>query len=134
MAKKRILSDKQQHVIDILFTPEVKGDVAVAAKIAGYSPGSVEWLTNSLKEEIVEASQLYLASHTGMAVVTTVDGMRGQANATMLTAARDILDRGGLAKQGERPAEIVANKLFILPPKASVQIVDDDNELVQRSD
>lgn len=128
MRKKKDLSDKQKKFLEVLFTREVGGNTEVAAQMAGYSPNSLEWLERSLADEIVNAAKIYLASHAGMAAVTTVNGMIGKADATQLSAARDVFDRGGIAKQAEKPAETAVNNLFILPPKAMLEIIEEDSD------
>ena len=127
------LSDKQQLFLDKLFT-EFKGKVAPCARAVGYSEHSITWLTDTLKEEIVNAATKYMAANAGQAVFTLIEGMEDNATATQITAAKEVLDRGGVPKQAERPMEITTDKLFILPPKQDMADIDDEEDFLPDSE
>ena len=65
----RQLTDKQQKFLDVLFE-EAGGSVTLAKKLAGYSEtSSTSDVTKGLKDEILEATQLYMARNAPQAAV-----------------------------------------------------------------
>ena len=59
----RELTEKQQKFLSVLFD-EAGGDVAIAKKLAGYAPTyNTREVVNSLKDEILDATQSYMASN-----------------------------------------------------------------------
>ena len=57
----KTLTEKQQRFLDVLFD-EAGGDVVRAKELAGYSPNnSTTEIIKAIKEEVVEATQLYMA-------------------------------------------------------------------------
>jgi hypothetical protein len=113
------LSEKDQHFLDVLFD-ECKGDVRAAMTMSGYpknTPTSV--VTKRLKKEITERSKDFIASNTAKAVISIVDvindpNLPGTKN--ILSAAKEILDRGGVNKEETLNVQQEQN-MFILPAK-----------------
>lgn len=113
------LSERDLYFLDILFD-EHKGNIRSAMLASGYpksTPSSV--VTLRLKNEIQERSKVFLASATARAVVSLVDviedpNVPGTKN--ILTAAKEILDRGGVHKE-ETITVQPKDTMFILPPK-----------------
>ena len=59
----RQLTGKQQAFLNVLFD-EAGGNMVAAKKLAGYSEsGSTAELLKELKEEILEATQMYMAQN-----------------------------------------------------------------------
>ena len=71
----RELTDKQQKFLQVLFD-EANGDVPLAKKLAGYAEGtSTTDIVTGLKEEILEATQIYMARNAPQAAVALAGGM-----------------------------------------------------------
>ena len=117
----KTLTEKQQKFLDVLFD-EAGGDVVRAKELAGYSPNnSTTTIIKAIKEEIVEATQLYMARNAPRAAMSIVSGMVEPTELGIkdkLTAAKDLLDRVGLVKTEKLQVE-ANNGLMILPPKDS---------------
>jgi len=115
----RKLTDKQQKFLDVLFD-EAGGSVVEAKKLAGYSENnSTTEIVKTLKEEIVEITQLYMARNAPRAAMSLVSGMIDPTELGMkekLNASKDLLDRIGLVKTEKLQVE-ANNGLMILPPK-----------------
>ena len=115
----RQLTEKQQKFLDVLFD-QAGGNVVEAKKLAGYSENnSTTEIVKSLKEEIVEITQLYMARNAPVAAMSLVDGMVDPTQLGLrdkLVAAKDLLDRVGLSKTEKLQVE-ASNGLMILPPK-----------------
>ncbi len=99
MAKE--LTDKHKKFLDVLFD-EAGGNPTAAKRLAGFSDGySTREITNFLKEEIVEATQLYIAMNAPKAARAIVDGIMSPTELGIkekLNAAKDLLDRAGFVK------------------------------------
>jgi hypothetical protein len=101
----RELTMKQKVFLDVLFE-EAKGDMVQAKKIAGYADSSsTSEIIKGLKEEILEATQMYMARRDKM------------------SAAKELLDRVGLVKTEKMQVE-ASGGVMLMPPKAPVE--DDD--------
>ena len=73
MARK--LTERQQKFIDALFA-DANGNIRDAKVIAGYSPNTNnQEIIQSLKEEILEATQIYMASNAPKAAMAMVGGL-----------------------------------------------------------
>lgn len=115
------LSLKDQHFLDILFD-EHKGNIRSAMLASGYpksTPSSA--VTLRLKNQIQERAKIFLATSTAKAVISLVDviddpNVPGTKN--ILTAAKEILDRGGVFKEETITVQQQDN-MFILPAKES---------------
>jgi len=115
----RQLTEKQQKFVDVLFD-EAGGNVVIAKQLAGYSNNnSTTEIIRSIKEEIMEITQLYMARNAPVAAMSLVDGMVEPTQLGLrekIIAAKDLLDRVGLAKTEKLQVE-APNGLMILPPK-----------------
>lgn len=115
------LTEKQDAFLDALLY-EAKGNVREAMRIAGYSGGTrPNEVLRSLKEEIIERTQLMLAANAPKAAVGLVDviddpSALGARNA--VAAAAQILDRVGVIKKEQIQVESTGQAMFILPPKS----------------
>jgi phage terminase small subunit len=123
----RELNERQQKFLDVLFE-EAGGDVVAAKKLAGYSENTpTTAIVKGLKEEILEATQMYMARNapkaamamTGALFDPTELGIRDK-----MAAAKELLDRTGLVKTEKMQVE-TSGGVMLMPPKAAV-VEDDD--------
>ena len=115
----RELTQKQRLFLDVLFD-KAQGSIVQAKKLAGCSnSSSTTDIVKGLKDEILEATQLYMARNAPVAAMSLVDGMVDPTQLGLrdkLVAAKDLLDRVGLTKTEKLQVE-ASNGLMILPPK-----------------
>ena len=119
MAKQ--LTEKQQRFLDVLFE-EAGGNVVAAKKLAGYSESSsTSDITKGLKDEILEATQLYLARNAPQAAVAIAGSLSDPTQLGIrdkLSAAKELLDRTGLIKTEKVQVE-ASGGVVLMPPKNS---------------
>ena len=117
MAKE--LTDQHKRFLEVLFN-EAGGNINHAMRMAGFSEGySRRSLTNYLKEEIIEATQLYIAMNAPRAAMAVVSGIADPTELGLkekLNAAKDLLDRAGLVKTEKVQVESPSG-IMILPAK-----------------
>ena len=115
----RQLTDKQQKLLNVLFDG-ANGDIVLAKKLAGYSnSSSTTDIMKGIKEEILEATQMYMARNapraavamTGALVDPTELGIRDK-----MVAAKDLLDRVGLVKTEKMEVQ-ASGGVVLMPPK-----------------
>jgi hypothetical protein len=71
----RQLTEKQQMFLKVLFD-EANGDVVTAKHLAGYSEGTATTdVVNGLKDEIMDATQTYMARNAPRAAVALAGGL-----------------------------------------------------------
>ena len=123
MARK--LSERQQKFLDALFA-EANGNIKDAKIIAGYSPNSNNnEIIKSMKEEILDATQLFMASNAPKAAVAMVTGIDDPTQLGIrdkMSAAKELLDRTGLIKTEKVQVE-ASGGVMLMPIK---QVVEDD--------
>ena len=99
MARK--LTEKQQKFLDVLFE-EAMGSVVEAKKLAGYSPNQyTAEIVSSLKEEILERTNMYLAQNGPRAAMAMVGALRDPTELGIkekIHAAKEVMDRIGIIK------------------------------------
>ena len=115
----RNLTEKQQKFLDVLFE-EAGGNLVTARKLAGYADGvSTKAIAESLAEEIADLTKKFISSSAVKAAYSMFEVMNNPTdlgNKEKMTAAKDILDRGGFTKTDK--VEVTSSSpLFILPPK-----------------
>lgn len=124
----RTLTEKQQKFLAVLFD-EAEGDVARARALAGYSEGmNTSVIVESLKEEILEATQTYMARNAPKAAVAMVSGIDDPTQLGLkekMNAAKELLDRTGLVKTEKVQVEAKGG-VMLLPAKNNAQ--DEDYE------
>ena len=117
MARK--LTERQQKFIEALFA-EANGSIKDAKVMAGYSATTNnQEIINSLKEEILEATQIYMASNAPKAAIAMVSGIDDPTQLGIrdrLGAAKELLDRTGLVKTEKMQVESTGG-VMLLPPK-----------------
>lgn len=116
----RQLTDLQKAFLEKLFTPQCEGDYVKAKKAAGYSDNTpTQEVVNSLKDEILEATRLYIISSAPKAAAKLnklLDEPTTLGGASLLATAKDVLDRVGLVK----PEKVLVDHsggVLMLPPK-----------------
>jgi len=119
MAKKE-LTEQHKRFLEVLFA-DANGNINQAMKMAGFSEGySRRQLTNSLKEEIIEATQLYIAMaapKAAVAMINAIDDPTELGLKEKMSAAKDLLDRAGLVKTEKVQVESSTGGVMILPAK-----------------
>ena len=121
----RQLTAKQQVFLNTLFD-EAGGSVILAKKIAGYSDStSTSEIVKGLKEEILEATQLYMARNAPQAAVAMAGALMDPTELGIrdkMSPAKELLDRTGLVKTEKMQVE-ASGGVMLMPPKA---VVEDD--------
>ena len=120
MAKE--LTDQHKRFLEVLFN-ETGGNINHAMRMAGFSEGySRRSLTNYLKEEIIEATQLYIAMaapKAAVAMIGAIDDPTELGLKEKMSAAKDLLDRAGLVKTEKVQVESTGG-IMVLPAKEAV--------------
>ena len=115
----RTLTERQQKFLDVLFDG-ANGDIVQAKLLAGYSESSsTSDIIKSLKEEIMDATQLYMSRNAPKAAVAMVSGLDDPTQLGIrdkLSASKELLDRVGLIKTEKIQVE-ASGGVMILPPK-----------------
>ena len=126
----RQLTEKQQKLLDVLFD-QAGGDIVAAKKLAGYSDASATTeIMKGLKEEILEATQMYMARNAPKAAMAMVGGLYDPTELGIkdkMAAAKELLDRTGLVKTEKMQVE-ASGGVMLMPPKAVVVEEDDDQK------
>ena len=115
----RKLTERQQKFLDALFA-DANGSIKDAKIIAGYSPNSNNnEIISALKDEILEATQIYMARNAPQAAVALAGGMLDPTQLGIrdkLSAAKELLDRTGLVKTEKMQVESTGG-VMLMPPK-----------------
>ena len=124
MARK--LTERQQKFLNALFA-DANGSIKDAKIIAGYSPSTNnQEIIKSLKEEILEATQIFMASNAPLAAMAMVGGLYDPTELGIrdkMTAARELLDRSGLVKTEKMQVESTGG-VMLMPPKKTQEEED----------
>ena len=119
----RQLTEKQQKLLDVLFD-EAGGDIVAAKKLAGYADtSSTSDIVKGIKEEILEATQMYMARNAPKAAMAMVGGLYDPTELGIrdkMAAAKELLDRTGLVKTEKMQVE-ASGGVMLMPPKAPVE-------------
>jgi len=122
----RQLTEKQQMLLNVLFE-EAAGDIVQAKKLAGYADSSSTMeIVKGIKEEILEATQMYMARNAPKAAIAMTHALYDPTELGIrdkMSAAKELLDRTGLVKTEKVQVE-ASGGVMLMPPKAVV--VDDD--------
>ena len=124
MAKE--LTEKQRKFLDVLFD-DANGDVTQAKLLAGYAPtSSTSDIVRGIKEEVLEATQMFMARNAPKAAVAMVSGINDPTELGIrdkMTAAKELLDRTGLVKTEKMQVESKGG--VMLMPMKNVQAEDE---------
>jgi hypothetical protein len=122
----RELTTKQQVFLNVLFD-EADGNMVTAKKLAGYSDSTTTTeIVKGLKEEILEATQMYMARNAPKAAMAMTGALYDPTELGIrdkMGAAKELLDRVGLVKTEKMQVE-ASGGVMLMPPKAVVE--DDD--------
>jgi hypothetical protein len=122
----RQLTEKQQALLNVLFD-EANGDIVQAKKLAGYADtSSTTDIVKGLKEEILEATQMYMARNAPKAAMAMTGALYDPTELGIrdkMAAAKELLDRTGLVKTEKMQVEATGG-VMLMPPKA---VVDEDD-------
>ena len=117
MAKE--ITEQHKRFLEVLFS-DAGGNINQAMKMAGFSDGySRRTLTNYLKEEIIEATQLYIAMaapKAAVAMINAIDDPTELGLKEKMSAAKDLLDSAGLVKTEKVQVESTGG-IMVLPAK-----------------
>jgi hypothetical protein len=112
----RELTERQQKFLNVLFDG-AGGDVVQAKLLAGYSEGSSTTdIVKSLKDEIMEATQLYMSRNAPKAAMAMVSGLLDPTELGIrdkMSAAKELL---GLVKTEKLQVES-SGGVMLLPAK-----------------
>jgi hypothetical protein len=115
----RNLTAKQNKFLSALFD-EAEGDVVKAKLLAGYSENtSTTEIIRGMKEEVIEATQLYIARNAPRAAMAMVSGVTDPTELGIrdkLNAAKELLDRSGIVKTEKMQVES-SGGIMLLPAK-----------------
>jgi len=122
----RELNERQQKFLEVLFE-EAGGDVVAAKKLAGYSESTATTaIVKGLKEEILEATQMYMARNAPKAAIAMTGALHDPTELGIrdkMSAAKELLDRTGLIKTEKVQVE-AAGGVMLMPAKAKVEDED----------
>ena len=115
----RNLTEKQQTFLNVLMDA-AGGDVLTAKRMAGYSDSySTTDVVNSMKEEILDATQSYMARNAPKAAMAIVGGLYDPTELGIrdkVAAAKELLDRTGLVKTEKMQVEAKGG-VMLMPAK-----------------
>lgn len=113
------LTEKQAAFLAALFD-EAAGDVVKAKLIAGYAEStSTTDIVKGLRDEVLEATQLFMARNAPRAAMAMVSGITDPTELGIkekMTAAKELLDRSGLVKTEKLQVES-SGGIMLLPAK-----------------
>ena len=121
MEEKKQLTDMQSLFLELLMTPECKGNIRLAMKEAGYADTtSISSVVGPLQKEINEKASMMLAMNAPKAAYSmsgVLDNPEAMGARNSIAAAAQILDRTGLIKKEQVEVNNTGGAMFILPPK-----------------
>ncbi len=126
----KILTEKQKDFLIHLMGEESQGNPRKAMHLAGYAPNTdMMTLVKTLRKEILELAEEYLAAHATEAAYGMVGAMDSidPSIKDKMQAMREVMDRAGVIKKDgiTQIGDAVKGILFILPEKDK-----DDSDLI----
>mgnify|MGYP003653335958 FL=1 len=123
-ASKRNLTEKQEAFLANVV--ETRGDLKLAAELAGYS-GNHYQIIQSLRQEIVDLASDVLAREAPSAAFKLIELMSTEQSVPQanikVQAAQTILDRVGVTKKERLDVNHnVTGGIFILPEKQTIDV------------
>lgn len=132
-SKKKEYTPMEKAFLLALADESNLGDIKRCMQIAGYSPNtSVGVIINQLHEEISEVASKIIAANSTKAALGIIGVLNDPATLNAkntLAAAKEVLDRAGVAKKQEQETKGQEGGIVILPAKGSrvkVEINNDD--------
>jgi len=116
-------TEKQLAFLEAMAT-EAKGNIRMAAKMAGYADGTSipRDVVGPLQDELIALANTVLANHSVMAAFGlsgVLDDPTALGAKNAVTAATQILDRVGIVKKEKVEVSTDGQGVFILPPKSA---------------
>lgn len=132
------LTDMQKDFLHHLGTPECMGDIRKAMKAAGYSENTrTQEVIKGLKDQIREVAENLIAANAVKATMGMIDVLDNPARpmqGNKLNAAKEILDRIGIAKKTEDTGtKVKIDTIVILPSKEPIKTIEGVANQVQES-
>ena len=122
MEDTKVLTDKQALFLELLMTPEIRGNIRKAMNEAGYSEGTrISTVVEPLQKEINGKANMMLAMNAPKAawgMVDVLDNPEAMGARNAIAASAQILDRTGLIKKEQIEVSNTGGAMFILPPKS----------------
>ena len=119
----RQLNERQQKFLEVLFE-DAGGDMVMEKKLAGYADSSsTTAIVKGLKEEIFEATQMYMARNAPKAAMAMTGALYDPTELGIrdkMSAAKELLDRVGLVKTEKMQVE-ASGGVMLMPPKGPVE-------------
>jgi len=116
----RQLTANQEKFLEVLFE-EAGGNHAVAKRLAGYSENTpTKSVSDSLQHEVIKATTNFLVQigpKAAVAMAKALDDPTELGIRDKMSAARDLLDRGGFGKVDRVDVTSSSGGVFILPAK-----------------
>lgn len=131
--KERVLTDQQKLFLSVLMD-EAEGDLKVALRLAGYSPGTRPYdIMKTLRAEIVDVAMGHLALNAPKAshkLTQILDNPSKESANNLMKAATEVLNRAGaVAPKEDVNLRVPEGGLFIMPAKGSPrQEVETEND------
>ena len=122
----KTLTPQQIKFLDAVFTPEAKGDLSAAKKIAGYSDNTKmsEVMTEGVREALAKRVLEFVSDSSTKAAYSLYDVLTGLddplGRKERIAVAKDLLDRAGYNKT-EKVEVSAPGGLFILPAKDNAE-------------
>lgn len=121
------LTDKQAAFLEALLG-KARGNIRLAMDMAGYSKTTAtSEVVGPLKEQIIDRASMMLALNAPKAafgIFDVLDDPSALGARNTIAAAREVLDRSGLAKKEQVEVTANAGGMFILPPKTSKDVAE----------
>ena len=121
------LTDKQAAFLEALLV-KARGNIRLAMDMAGYSKTTAtSEVVGPLKEQIIDRASMMLALNAPKAafgIFDVLDDPSALGARNTIAAAREVLDRSGLAKKEQVEVTANAGGMFILPPKTSKDVAE----------
>ena len=122
MDDKKVLTDMQKLFLEVLMTPECRGNIRLAMQEAGYADTtSITSVVGPLQKEINEKASMMLAMTSPKAawgLSDVLDNPEAMGARNSIAAAAQVLDRTGLVKKEHVEVTNTGGAMFILPPKS----------------
>lgn len=119
--RKKELTEQQKEFLQHLSNPENKGNLRVCMDLAGFSKNTPTiYLIRQLKDEIIEVAKELMAAASVQATMSVIGVMtdpKALEARTVLTAAKEVLDRAGIVKQEDAAIRVPQGGVVLLPAK-----------------
>lgn len=119
--KKKELTEQQKLFLQHLSNPENKGNLRLCMELAGFSKHTpIIYVIRQLKDEIIEVAKELMAAasiQATMSVIGVMTDPKALESRTVLSAAKEVLDRAGVVKQEDSAINVPKGGVVLLPAK-----------------